>query len=217
MKIAVIGATGFVGKAITKELLSRNYEVTAISRNTEKLGIDDENLTKKDADIYKTEDLANILRGHDAIISAFNPGWENPQINDEVTKGSKAVEQAVEASGVKRFIMIGGGGTLKIDGKFVVDGEHFPKDFYGAANALRNYFVSDLSQNTVLDWSFFSPAIEMHQGITTGRTGKFRVGSDSPIFDSENRSKLSVEDLAVAVVDELENGQFIRKQFTAGY
>lgn len=217
MKIALIGATGFVGKALTNEFLSRNWNVTAISRNTSKLEMENPKLTKTDADIYDKTALAEILKGYDAVVSAFNPGWENPEIADFVTKGSKSIEQAVELSGVKRFIMIGGGGTLKINGNFVVDGEHFPEEYYPAANATRNYFVSDLSQNKNLDWSFFSPAIEMHAGITTGRTGKFRVGGESPLFNEEHRSQLSVEDLAVAIADELEQNNYIQKQFTAGY
>lgn len=216
MKIALIGATGFVGSAILKELVSRKHNVTAIARNTDKIPENDHTI-KNSVDVMNADELALAIKESDLVISAYNPGWQNPNYVEEFAKGAESIESAVEKSGVKRFIVIGGAGTLKIDGKYVVDGENFPEWLFPAANAVKNYFANQLSKNTKLDWEFFSPAIEMHDGITTGRTGNYRYGTDSPVFDAEGKSVLSVEDLAVAIADEVDKKQFIRQQFTAAY
>lgn len=217
MKVALIGATGFVGNAILNELTDRNYYVVAIARNTDKIENNSDTIEKINADVFNSEDISKAISGADLVISAYNPGWTNPNIADEYRKGAESIQKAVENSDVKRLIVIGGAGTLKIDGNYLVDGADFSKDIYPAANSVRNYFVENLSKNETLDWEFFSPAIEMYNGNGLSKTGNYRYGSDAPVFNAEGRSLLSVEDLAVAVVDEVENKQFIRKQFTAGY
>ncbi|MFC4210099.1 NAD(P)-dependent oxidoreductase [Pedobacter lithocola] len=216
MKVAVIGASGFVGKAILNELLSRGNEVIAIARDTEKIDGTDDKLTKIAVDVLDTEKLAAAFNGADAIVSSFNAGWTNPNLYDDTIKGAEAIQKAVKASGVKRYIFIGGAGTLQIDGNQLVDGPHFPTDIYPGASAVRDYY-NTLKQEKELDWVFFSPAIEMHQGITTGRTGKYRLGKTSPVFNDEGRSILSVEDLSIVIVDELENNAHHQEQFTAAY
>ena len=218
MKISLIGATGFVGNAILNELLERNYQVNAISRNADKLTIENENLQKKNIDVFNENDLAEAVKDSDAVVSAYNPGWTNPNIHEEYLKGATSIQNAVENSGVKKLIVIGGAGTLKIDGNHIVDGPDFPKEIYPAASAVKNYFVENLSKNENLDWEFFSPAIEMSMfSEDQVKTGKYRVATDSPIFDEEGRSRHSVQDLAVAVVDELENKKFKHQIFTAAY
>ncbi len=217
MKVVLIGATGFVGNAILNELTDRNYNVVAIARNTDKIENNSDTIEKINADVFNSEDISKAISGADLVISAYNPGWTNPNIADEYRKGAESIQKAVENSDVKRLIVIGGAGTLKIDGNYLVDGADFSKDIYPAANSVRNYFVENLSKNETLDWEFFSPAIEMYNGNGLTKTKNYRYGSDAPVFNAEGRSLLSVEDLAVAVVDEVENKQFIRKQFTAGY
>jgi putative NADH-flavin reductase len=167
-------------------------------------------------DIKNVAELAAQLKGNEVVISAFNPGWANPNIYDDFVAGSKDIEAAVEQSGVKRFITIGGAGSLFIEGKQLVDSPEFPAEYKAGATAARDY-LNILKENTVLDWTFFSPAIEMHPGITTGRTGKYRLGTESPVFNESHRSILSVQDLAVAILDEVENAQFRKKRFTAAY
>ncbi|UOE40295.1 NAD(P)H-binding protein [Chryseobacterium suipulveris] len=220
MKIALIGATGYVGSAILNELANRNYEVTAIARNTDKINNENENITKRNADIFNTEELTEILNGSDVVVSAYNPGWANPNIHNDYMKGAESIQKAVEKSDANRLIVIGGAGTMKIDGNYIVDGPDFPKEIYPGASAVKKYFVENLSKNETLDWEFFSPAIEMNmfsEDKDRGRTGAYRYGNDTPVFDNEGRSRHSVEDLAVAIVDEIEKKQFVRKQFTAAY
>lgn len=213
MKIAIIGATGFVGSAILNELTSRKQDITAIARTPKETS----NVNWVATDIFNVDALAETLKGHDVIISAYNPGWTNPNIYDEFIAGSKAVQEAVKKSGVKRFIVIGGGGSLFVaPGLQAVDTPDFPKEYYTAASAARDY-LTIIKEEKDLDWAFFSPAFEMHQGITTGRTGKYRLGLENPVFNDEQRSILSVEDLAVVIADEAENAKHHQIRFTAAY
>lgn len=215
MKIAIIGATGFVGSNITNELVNRGHEVTAISRNAKDSG--KENLKSISADIFNTKELATILKGHDAVVNAYNPGWTNPNIYDDFIAGSKAIQEAVKLSGVKRFITVGGAGSLYVaPGLQAVDTPDFPKEYHAGATAARDY-LNLIKEEKELDWAFFSPAFEMHQGITTGRTGNYRLGLDNPVFDTNQRSILSAEDLAVVIADEVESPKHHQVRFTAAY
>ncbi|MET4083791.1 putative NADH-flavin reductase [Pedobacter sp. UYP30] len=216
MKVALVGASGFVGTAVLNELVSRGNEVIAIARDTTKIESGDEKVTKVAVDVLDTEKLAEALNGADAVISAFNPGWNNPNLYKDIIAGALAIQKAVKASGVKRYIFIGGAGTLQIGGQQLVDGKDFPADIYPGASAVRDYF-NTLKEEKKLDWVFFSPAIEMHPGMEIGRTGKYRLGKTSPVFNDEGRSILSVEDLSIVLADELENNTYHQEQFTAGY
>lgn len=215
MKVVVIGATGFVGSHIVNELTSRNIQVTGIFRN-EKVS-DKNNLKYVAADVKNVEALAEILKQHNVVVSAFGGGWTNPNIYEDFINGSKAIQQAVKQSGVKRFITVGGAGSLYLsDGTQLVD--TFPQDnpFLPGAKAARDY-LDILKEEKELDWAFFSPAIDMHQGITIGRTGKYRLGTDYPVMDDDGKNRLSGEDLAVIIADEVENPKHHQMRFTAAY
>jgi len=214
-KVAVIGATGFVGTQIVKELSNRGYEVEAIVRDASKVQ-QNENVTAKSVNVNNVDDLAEALKGNDAVISTFNAGWTNPNLYDDFLNGSINIEKAVEKSGVKRFITVGGAGSLYIDGKQLVDGPDFPAEIKPGATAARDY-LNKIKENNTLDWTFFSPAIEMHQGTAGVRTGKYRTALENPVFDENGRSVLSVEDVAVVLADELEQNNHIRERFTAAY
>ncbi|MNK59670.1 short chain dehydrogenase [compost metagenome] len=213
MKIALIGATGFVGSAILNELADRKHEITAIARTPK----DTANAKWAAADIFNVDALAEILKGHDAVVNAYNPGWTNPNIYDDFLAGSKAIQEAVKKSGVKRFITIGGAGSLYVAPDLqAVDTPDFPKEIFPGANAARHY-LNIIKEEKDLDWAFFSPAFEMHAGTKTGRTGKYRLGLENPVFNNEQRSILSVEDLAVVIADEVETPKHHQVRFTAGY
>jgi len=216
MKTTLIGASGFVGTHVLEELLNRGHEVTAIVRHADKITAKDEKLTIKEVDVLDTVALSEAVKGSEAVISAYNAGWTNPNIYDDFLAGSKAIQKAVKEAGVKRLIVIGGAGSLEIDGKQLVDGPEFPAEYKPGSTAARDY-LNVIKEEKDLQWSFLSPAIEMHPGITTGRTGKYRLGTDSPVFNEEGRSILSVEDLAIVIVDELENNKHPQQRFTAAY
>ncbi|HEY9003124.1 MAG TPA: NAD(P)-dependent oxidoreductase [Mucilaginibacter sp.] len=214
MNIAIIGATGFVGSAVLNEALNRGYEITAIARDTSKIATKNEKLTLINADVYDTKALANILKDHDAVVNTFNAGWANPNLYDDFIKGSESIQEAVKLSGVKRLLVVGGAGSLEIaPGVQLVDSPQFPAEWKTGASAARDY-LNIIKKENDLDWTFLSPAIQLHPGT---RTGAFRLGTDQPVFDADHKSEISVEDMAIAIIDELEQNQFIKRRFTLGY
>lgn len=216
MKVALIGATGFVGSSILKELVNRGTEVIAIARKIEEIDTTSPLVTAVALDVMSKESLTDAIKGADVVVSAFNPGWSNPNIYADSLAGLESIQQTVKDAGVPRFLVIGGAGSLFINGQQLVDGPDFPQEIKPGATAMRDY-LNIIKEEKDLQWTFFSPAIEMHQGTKTGRTGKYRLGNDSPVFNDEQRSILSVEDLAVVIADELENNAFPNQRFTAAY
>lgn len=217
MKIGLIGASGFIGAAVLNEALSRHHHVMAILRSPKKFHVTSDYLTVVNCDIMETEKLAALLKGNDIILSAYNPGWTNPNIYSEYLIGSQSIQQAVKQSGIKRYFVVGGAGSLFIaPGRQLVDTPEFPEAWRGGALAARDY-LKILQNENQLEWTFLCPAIEMNQGTPHQRTGKYRIGLDNPVFDKNNRSIISVEDLAVAVLDEVENPRHIRQRFTVAY
>lgn len=216
MKIALIGATGFVGSVILKEALDRGIQVTAIARHPEKIEAQQNLITMK-SDVMDTDKLSEILKGNDVVVSAYNPGWANPDIYNEFLKGSKSIQKAIKKSGVKRYIVIGGAGSLFVAPNVqLIDTPQFPAEWKPGALAARDY-LDILKKENELDWTYLSPAIEMNPGAPHERKGTYRTGSDNPVFDADHRSRISVEDLAVAIVDEVEKPKHLRARFTVGY
>lgn len=217
MNIALIGASGFVGSAILTEALNRGHQVTAIVRNPENIAVKHDHLTIVKADALDAAQITDAVAEKDAVISAYNPGWSNPDIYDEFLKGSKSIQAGVKAAGVKRYIVVGGAGSLEVaPGVQAVDDPDFPAAIKPGASAARDY-QNYIKEEKDLDWTFFSPAFEMHQGTSGIRTGHYRTGLDNPVFNDEGRSVLSVEDLALAIIDELETPKHIKQRFTAAY
>ncbi len=216
MKVALIGASGFVGSAILNELLQRGHEVTAIVRNPEKIK-QGSTVSVIKANVLNQSEVEDAVKGQEAVISAYNAGWANPDLYNEFLEGAQAIQAGVKKSGIKRFIVVGGAGSLYIaDGVQLLETAQFPKEFRAGASAARDY-LNILKNEKELDWTFLSPAIEMHHGTSGVRKGTYRTGLDNPVFDANNRSVISVEDIAVAIVDELENSKHIRQRFTMAY
>lgn len=218
MKVALIGASGFVGAAVLNELAERGHLVTAVVRNPENLK-QTEQITVIKADVLKEAEMVNAVQGMDAVISAYNAGWGNPDLYKTFIEGSKAIQVGVKKAGVKRLIVIGGAGSLYItEGVQLIDSPDFPfpDEFKPGSLAARDYY-NIIKEEKELDWTFVSPAIKMTPETSGVRRGTYRTGFDTPVFDSNNRSILSVEDLAVVVVDELENPKHIKQRFTAAY
>jgi len=207
VKIAIIGATGLVGTKILSEALDRGYEVTAIVRNPEGLPTHPK-LKAARGDATETAELASLVAGHEAVISAFNPG------KDESGTGPRSIIDAVKRSGVERLLVVGGAGSLEIaPGKRLVDQPDFPAQWKDGA--LRTAaFLDQLRGETGLDWAFVSPAAMLAPGE---RTGHYRVGGDQLLTDSNGESRISLEDYAVAMLDETERPQHHRRRFSVAY
>ncbi|WP_303821645.1 NAD(P)-dependent oxidoreductase [Apibacter mensalis] len=214
-KVALIGASGFIGSQLVKELLSRGYQVTAIVRSADKIKNDDKNLKVVSADVFDTDKLAEVLKNNDAVISAYNPGWTNPNIYDDTIKGYQSIIEAVKKAGIKRLQAVGGAGSLLVaPGKTVVDSGAIPDEILPGVKALALVLKDQFLPEKELDWVFFSPAGTIEPGE---RTGKYRLGLDNLIIDDQGNSKISVQDYAKAMVDELENPKHHQQRFTIGY
>ena len=214
--VVLIGATGFVGSAVLNELLSRGHKVTAVVRNATKLPKND-NLTAVEEDVANVDALANIAKGKDAVISAYNPGWGNPDIKRLTEENYPKIVEAVKKSGVGRLLIVGGAGTLFVKpGLRVVDSGAIPAEIMDSVRSLGDFYLNYLTKEHDLDRVFFSPAGAFDE--KGERTGKFRLGKDDLIIDPvTNSSHISVQDYAVAMVDELEKPAHHKERFTIGY
>ena len=211
MKIALIGATGFVGAAVLTELLSRGHQVTALARTPAKIA-PQAGLTVVAADALDPQQVAKAVAGTEAIISAYNPGWTVPKIYDLFLQGSQAILDGAKQAGVKRVLAVGGAGSLFVaPGLQLVDTPPFPAEYKQGALAARE-LLNRLYKETALDWTFLSPPIALAPGE---RSGKYRVGADELLPGvGDAPAGISVADLAVAIVDEIETPKHVQKRFT---
>jgi uncharacterized protein len=213
MRIAIIGASGNIGSFIRDEALARGHQVTAIVRHPEKIIARNPRLTVVKADILKDK-VDELVKGHGAVISAYNPGWSNPDIYNEQIKGAKAIISGVKKAGIKRLLVVGGAGSLEVaPGVQLLDTVTFPENIKDGVLATRETLYM-LRKEKELEWTFLSPPSSIAQGE---RTGHYRVGKDQLLKNKEGESKISTQDYAVAMLDELEHPQHIRERFTVAY
>ncbi|AOE87614.1 NAD(P)-dependent oxidoreductase [Pseudomonas sp. TCU-HL1] len=213
MNIALIGATGFVGAAVLTEALQRGHQVTAIVRHPEKLP-QHTLLTAVKGDAYDAAAIAQAVAGHDAVVHAFNPGWGEAKIRELFIKGTRAIFAGVRQAGIRRLLVVGGAGSLYVAPNLqLIDTPDFPAEYKEGAEGARQA-LNLIREESSLDWSFISPPALLQPGE---RTGRFRVGGDQLLMDGEHPARISVADLAVAIIDELEQPQHIRQRFTVGY
>lgn len=203
MKIALIGATGHIGSRLLAELTTRGHQITAIVRNPEKVP-ELAGVTAVRGDVFDRDGLATLLAGHEAVISAVHFSASDPV----------ALIAAVKQSGVKRYLVVGGAGSLEVaPGVKLFDTVEFPA-LYLVESRKGGAFLELLKQETALDWTFLSPSALIQPGE---RTGQFRLGLDELLVDSAGKSTISTEDFAIALVDELEKPAHSRRRFTVGY
>lgn len=214
MKIALIGATGLVGSATVTELIRRGHEVIAIARHTDK--IQQHNLvTPISVDVHMPSFSQN-LEGVDAVISAYNAGWDNPNLAVDFTKGYEAILAAAKKAQVPYLLIIGGAGSLNVSpGLQLVDTPDFPAEVYPGANAARN-LLNSLKDRRDINWSFLSPAAMFAVApVTFEGQGSYRVGMDNVLLTTEGQpADISLPDLATAIADDVENKAHLFKRFT---
>lgn len=202
MKVALIGASGQAGSRILKELSDRGHTVTAIARNPEKIAALP-GVTATKGDVFDTDGLAALIKGHDAVISSVH----------FLASDADKLIAAVRASGVKRYLVVGGAGSLEVaPGKRLVDTPEFPAIYKAEAQKGAD-FLDTLKAIDDLDWTFLSPSALFTAGE---RTGQFRLGKDS-LLASETGSSISFEDYAIVMANEIETPRHIRQRFTVGY
>ncbi|WP_283189002.1 NAD(P)-dependent oxidoreductase [Pseudomonas sp. PMCC200344] len=202
-KIAIIGATGRAGSQLLEEALRRGHSVTAIARDTSKIG-QRAGVVSKNVDALDAEALQAAVAGHDVVISAAH----------FATLPASAVIEPVQKAGVKRLLVVGGAGSLLLpDGTQVIDSKGFPEEYKAEAGA-GALFLGNLREESDLDWTFLSPSAEFVEGE---RTGTFRIGKDDLLVSSEGRSWITFADYAIAMLDEVEVPKYSRQRFTVGY
>ncbi len=213
MKIVLIGATGFIGSAILQEALNRGHQVTAIVRHPEKL-LQHPNLVAQQGDVRKEIQVPELVVGHDAVVSSYSPGRDVPDIYQQHISSYRNIIKGVKAAGVKRLLVVGGAGSLEVSpGVQLVDTPEFPEQWKAGSLAGREVLYL-LREETELEWTYLSPSIMISPGE---RTRQFRLGTDQILRDDKGESHISVEDYAVAMVNELEEPKHIRQRFTVGY
>ena len=213
--VLLIGATGFVGSAVLNELVSRGHKVTAVARKVEKVA-KSELVDVVKEDVANVDAIAKLAEGKDAIISAYNPGWTNPDIATLIPENYPKILSAAKKSGVERLLIVGGAGTLFCaPGLRVVDSGAIPEEIMGGVRPLGDFYLNTLITENDIDWVFFSPAgVFDQQGK---KTGSYRLGKDVLIVDAEGNSHISVQDYADAMVNELEKPAHHKERFTIGY
>ena len=213
MKLVILGATGFVGTALVSEALQRDHQVTAVARHPDKLAAQP-GLRLHAADLGDAATVAAAVAGHDAVLSAYNPGWGDPEIYDKMVRVSQTILDGVRRSGVKRLLVVGGAGSLEVaPGLQLLDTPQFPAEYKDGARGAREA-LNQLRGETELDWSFLSPPALLDPGA---RSGRYRLGSEQLLMDGEQPARISVADLAVAVLDEIEQPRHLRRRFTAAH
>lgn len=216
--VLLIGASGYVGTAILNELLDRGHKVTAVVRDPAKIKITNPDLKIITADVEDAKTVIDLCSGKDAVISAYNPGWSNPEIYEDTLRVYNKLLDDVKKAGVKRFLIVGGAGTLFVKpGVRLIDTGMIPEEILPGVKSLGKFYLETLMNEKDIDWVFFSPAANLGDRKAGKRTGKFRLGKDDMIVDKDGKSFISVEDYAMAMVDELEQQNHHRERFTVGY
>jgi putative NADH-flavin reductase len=212
MNIALIGASGFIGSAVLKEALARGHQVTALVTRPEKLA-PHERLRALAADVGHAGPLSAQLRGFDAVVSAFS-GHAQADTLGYYMNGVRNIVTAAKEARAPRLMMVGGAGSLEVaPGLLLIDTPQFPDQYRATAEGARQALAL-LRAETALNWTMLSPSAIIAPGE---RTGQFRIGSDQLLTDAEGNSRISVEDFAKALVDELEQPAHARQRFTVGY
>lgn len=214
LKIVVLGASGHIGRAITDEAVSRGHHVVAVSQDTERLK-DLDGAAVISANVLDAQVLAGVVAGHDAVIAAL--AGRGPGQGRTVPDAARLLLKVLPSAGVDRLVFSGGGGSLEAaPGKRFVDDPHFPQEYKQEAVAAAEALDIFRSSTSDLRWTYFSPPPTY---LTDGdRTGIYRAeAGDQPILDDNGESRISVADLACAIVDSVEDATLIRQRFTAAY
>ena len=209
MKIAVFGASGMIGSRIVNEALTRKHQITAVTRDPGKLSTP--NVTVVQGDLLDPASIAAVVKGHEAVISAYGPGpGGDPQ---EYSRVAHALIDGLTQAGVKRLIVVGGAGSLEVSpGLKRYDTPDFPDAWRALSKATGA--ALEIFKTCDLDWTYISPADMIAPGE---RTGHYRVGGDQMLYDADGKSFISAEDYAVGLLDEVEHPQAVQRRITFAY
>ena len=212
MNVLLFGATGNIGSAVAGELVARGHRVTAATRRGG--GVDGLDLAVRRADAADPVQVAEAAAGQDAIVSAIGPQHGVDDDEKVLVGGAEGLIAGARRAGVKRLVVVGGGGSLLVaSGQRLLDTPDFPPAWrpgaLSQAAALDLYRAAD-----DLDWTYISPPFLIEAGE---RSGHFRLGGDEVLYDAQGASRITYPDFAIALVDELDRGNAIRRRITLAY
>ncbi|RMI33206.1 NAD(P)-dependent oxidoreductase [Nocardia stercoris] len=217
MHITVFGASGAVGSRVVQEAVSRGHQVRAVARNAARLGGLPAGVEVRAGDVSDPEQVAELSAGSDLVISATRPV---PGREQELAEVAAAVLEGLAHTGT-RLLVVGGSGSLTVPGTdtTVIELPDFPVEVLPVAvggNRQLEVFRAAAAQanDGPVDWAYLSPSAVLEPGR---RTGAYRLGTDELIVDEDGNSSISMEDLAVVLLDEAELPKHHRTRFTAGY
>lgn len=212
MELVILGASGFIGSAITAEALARGHQVTAVVSRPERVAAQ-AGLTVVGLDINDTAALTRLLSGKAVVISAFS-GHAQQDVKGYYLTAFNSVLKAATAANIGRLLVVGGAATLLLpDGSRLLDSPQFPPEYRATAEGAAEV-LQQLREQSALNWSFLSPAAEIFPG---DKTGNFRLGLDNLLTDAEGKSRISNDDYAAAMLDETEQPQYLNKRFSVAY
>jgi putative NADH-flavin reductase len=212
MNITLIGASGFIGTAVLNEALARGHQVTALVTRPERLPAH-ANLTALAADVMDVAKLTSQFAGADAVVSAFS-GHAQADVLDYFVAGARNIISAAKEARAARLLMVGGAGSLEVaPGVQLIDTPTFPAQYKATAEGARQA-LQLLKKEASLNWTMLCPSALIAPGQ---RTGTFRSSLDQLLSGADGSSQISVEDFAMALVDELEQPAHPRQRFTVGY
>ncbi|GCE28849.1 hypothetical protein KDA_43330 [Dictyobacter alpinus] len=212
MKIALFGATGMIGQRVLDEALRRGHQVTAIVRDPASMDLSNPNLVVVAGNVLDIESVAQKVVGHNIVISTLGPGHDGDP--EQLLTITHSLLDGVRRSGIKRLIAVGGAGSLEVaPGVKLADTPEFPTGWKGIASAHESA-LDIYKQEKTLEWTNVSPAALIEPGT---RTGHYRTGTDRLLTDDKGESKISAEDFAVAILDEVEHPQFSRQRICVAY
>lgn len=210
MKVAIIGASGMIGQRLVQEGLRRKYQITAAARDLSKIDQSSGNVQVIHVNVMEPLSIEAAVSGHDVVISAFGPEFGN---EDQLAEAARALSEGVKNAGIKRLLIVGGAGSLEVEpGVRLMDTPDFPEELKPLAQA--HVEAYEIYRQSDLEWTYVSPASWIEPGK---RTGNFRIGTSRLITDDEGASRISAEDYAAALFDEVEDPQFVQDRFTVAY
>jgi putative NADH-flavin reductase len=214
MRIAIVGATGWLGGAVTREALQRGHEVTAVGRHPDSLA-ELEGVATVSADGTDPASLADAIAGHDAVVVAVTD--RTGPDRDVIPAAARSVIEAAPKAGVARVAFVGGGGSLDSPGGGrYVDQPGFPEQYKAEALAQGEALALFRAAPEELDWTYLSPP--PHNLEPGEKRGGYRAAAgDTPLIAQDGESRITSGDLAAAMVDALERHEFSRQRFTVGY
>lgn len=211
-RIIVLGGTGYAGRHIVTEAVNRGHAVIAVSRTEPADPVAGAAYVQRSA--LDVDAIAEIFAGADAVVWALSPRGD---MADKVLGALGQVAATLADTETRLGVIGGAGGSLVAPGGPRLFDQGFPEEYKAEAQVGIDSLALLQGTDADLDWFFVHPAEEFGPWAEGERTGKYRDGGDVIVRDADGRSRISGADFAVAMIDEIEQGNHHRERFTVGY